>query len=308
MKSFAFSHRPTAAGPAPRPGFTLVELVVVIVIVLILLGLILPASRTMWNERKVSEAENALQGLLMVARADALKAGGIETGLLFYVDERGTQRVVSIRRAETTEPYMQHVFVVAESRVQEFPKPMRVVPRWVAVEDPANPLVSYGAPELANEDFFALPGGVNQAQRHRNFFTMVYSSAGHLLVRRDVLIQDADVDGDMVGDVTGLPVRYQNADPPKATVKEYWRQDDTKWPLDHPPAAQGVLYLLADDNDVALNVPSVDGLLVYDDALFTGLDDAEDQRAFLLRSAKPYYVSRLTGAVIEGPIGEGPTS
>ena len=58
-----------------------------------------------------------------------------------------------------------------------------------------------------------------------------------------------------------------------------------------------------DDDKVALNFASVDGLLVYDDSLLAGIP-ATEQRTVLLRTAQPLYVSRWTGVVIRGPVGE----
>lgn len=312
MTTFACARRftawPSKRRQAGRRGaFTMIELIVVMVIILIILGLVLPAARDMWNERRLSQAENTLQGLLMSARANALKAGGVETGMLFYIDNRGVQRIVSIRRVDSAEPRMQNVFVATEDRTHDMPPPMRVVPRAV-VDNAGDPFVTYSDEELANQDFFDPPGAVNQAQRHRNFFTMIYTSHGNLTVRRDVLIQDVDVDEDKIGDVTGLGVHYAPGDPPEPTVEEYWKQDDTKARIDPTAANRGVLYLVADADDVAYNFPSVDGLMVYDDSLLTGLDTAAERREFLLRSGQPFYVNRLTGTVIKGPVGESPTS
>jgi hypothetical protein len=62
--------------------------------------------------------------------------------------------------------------------------------------------------------------------------------------------------------------------------------------------------LIADSDGTALNFPSVDGLLVYDESLFAGAGDAKDKRKFLIESGLPFYVHRFTGVVIRGPVGE----
>ena len=60
------------------------------------------------------------------------------------------------------------------------------------------------------------------------------------------------------------------------------------------------------EKTVALNFPSVDGLLVYDDQLFSELD-LSGKQPFLLRVGRPIYVSRMVGAIIRGSIGESQT-
>ena len=70
-----------------------------------------------------------------------------------------------------------------------------------------------------------------------------------------------------------------------------------------------MLPLLVVDNTnankpVAINFPSVDGLLVYDDSLFNEFDVDKDKRDFLFRTSQPIYVNRLTGSVVRGPVGE----
>lgn len=321
-----------AATPSPRFGFTLVEMVVVVAIVLIILGVALPAASALWNDRKVAAAEGTIQGLLMTTRARAMQADGAETGFLAFVDSQGVQRLVSIAHTDpiarlnpaelaTLAPAdvrvlrraYQNVFEITANPDQLLPVPMRVVPRYV-VDNPAAgaaPTTFFDDAELANSDFEKLPVGGNQAQRHRNFFTMVFSTDGQLVVRRDVLIQDTDLierreAGVGRGDRTGLLV---GPGPPAAvaTTNEYYDADsDIPIPID--PTNVEIPFLVRDDpaSDVAMNFPTVDGLLVYDDSLFNGLSTAAQKREYMLRAARPLYVSRWTGAVIRGPIGETP--
>ena len=314
-------------GSAARTcSFTLIEMIVVVAIVVILVALILPAANTMWEERKLADAETTIQGMLQTSRAKALQASGVETGMFFFVDNGGVQHIVPIKQGPGEQdlenlgnPAWENVFRVVPGRVYSLPAPMRVVPRYVVEEDPddEHPARVFSEEELARNDFRTLPpdGEVNNAQRHRNFFTMVFSNDGELVVWRDVLIQDADHDGDGEGDTSGLHVDYR-LDPPKAPeVYQYYPQNKSNTPklidptINVEPPDERKIPLLVNDVDsdhaeVAINFPSVDGLLVYNDALLNGIDTASEKRAFLLRTARPFYVNRNTGAVIRGPLGE----
>ena len=290
--------------------------------------------------RDIAQAENTIRGLLMTARANAMRASGVESGLLFYVDRNGTQRVVSIEQDEAgvlecirachqeagadvcrngCDAAWENVFRVTRERQLRLPKPMRAVPRYVVdTEQGAGADTEFfSAEELANNAFNPSDESIeaDEAQRHRNYFTMVYSGNGRLLVRRDVLIRDDgrddDEDGDTFGDLTGMLVGYDHsADEPN--VRTYYSQDDNEpVPIDPTPGvsaneARAVPFLVFDERDkVAINFPSVDGLLVYDDSLFNDVDSDEDKkRDYLLSTAQPFYVSRLSGAVIRGPRGE----
>jgi type II secretory pathway pseudopilin PulG len=311
-------------------------MLLVMTIVVIMLTLVLPAAQDMWEQRKVSDAQNTIRGLLMTGRARALRPGGEESGLLFYVDNRGTQRVVSIEQDATgnsdckaaciennegdvcrnsCDAAWENVFRVTEDRQHRLPSPMRAVPRYV-IESKGDNTEIFSAEELANNIFDpATSDGIefDQAQRHRNYFTMIYSSDGRLLVRRDVLIRDDDLNStnndDRFGDLTGMTVGYDYAGN-AADVLLFYSQDDNN-PIsidssDLPTSnLKAVPFLVIDvDDDVAVNFPSVDGLLVYDDALFNNLESDLDKRAFLLETAQPFYVSRMSGAVIRGPVGE----
>ncbi len=297
------------AGPIARtdksPGFTLIEMVVVVAVVLVILGLVLPAASTLWGQRKMAQAENAIQGLLMTSRVKALQADGVETGFLAFVDGEGNQHLVTIEqhRDNMHDPAWQNVFVITDDPDQILPTPMRAVPRYVA-DDPSvdrKKWEEFSGLELANNDFYD-PAG-DQTQRHRNFFTLVFSTDGQLLQARDVLIQDADAEGDRFGDRTGLRVGPGGSDPP--TTVEFYPRDGGK-PKDIDPTgnAAPIPFLVTDDDkDVAINFPSIDGLLVYDDSLFNDLTVPE-KRSFVLQRGHPLYVSRWTGAVIRGPVGE----
>ena len=180
-------------------AFTLIEMVVVITIILIIVGLVLPAASTLWGERKLAQTVNAVQGLLMTSRADATATDGVESGFLSFVDDDGTQHLVAIEQSRENIANLawQNVFVISDDPDQLLPAPMRVVPRYV-VEEPGAPPdpETFSGLELANNDFRDKPDDVDEPQRHRNFFTVVFTTDGHLLVNRDVLIYDVDADRD----------------------------------------------------------------------------------------------------------------
>jgi prepilin-type N-terminal cleavage/methylation domain-containing protein len=298
-------------------GFTLVEMVIVVAVVLLILGIVLPAASTLWKQRRISEAQNTIGGTLMTARAKAMENDFGDSGLLFYLDDAGVQRIAAINQdavraanPDTREAWA-NVFNILPERTYTMPVPMRVVPRYAVYDENTEPdkFNRFDPDELAHNDFTTLPtaGERDQAQRHRNFFTMIYSSDGQLRVRRDVLIRDADVDADQNpgGDATGLGVG--GAGTPPAPVSKYYDQANVAQNID-PKGVEKIDSLVSDtgNRDVALNFPSVDGLLVYDESLFAAAGDAAAKRKYLLESAQPFYVHRLTGAVVRGPVAKAP--
>ncbi|MHC5110315.1 MAG: pilus assembly FimT family protein [Planctomycetota bacterium] len=304
-----------AVGRRRTGAFTLIEMIIVVGVMVVILGITIPAVTTIWEERKVAEAQNTIQGLLTVARARAVRPDTFDSGLFFYLDADGVQRIQPIVQARPDDVAWQHVFKVTGERDYALPKPIRAVPRYVVDKETSeNAYQAFRAEELANEVFFDPPGSVNAeiGQRHRNFFALVYSGDGHLRVNRDVVIQDEDTFEDAVraGDTTGLTVGVSVSNP---LVSDYWpREGAMPVPLD-PRAgggAQGVPDLITDAEGNAINFPSVDGLLIYDDDGFqdAGFGDAaaDIKRDYLLRSGIPFYINRLTGTVIRGPVGEVP--
>lgn len=304
----------------PRRAFTLVEMVIVVAVVLLIIGIVLPAASTLWKERRIAEAQNTISGMLMTTRAKAMQNNFGDSGLFFYLDEAGVQRIAAINQdAKTaanpdTLKAWADVFNILPERTYALPVPMRVVPRYAVEDDATSPGAQsfqlFNVEELANNDFNTLPGGADQAQRHRNFFTMIYSSDGQLRVRRDVLIRDVDSDGPdseskQYGSITGLQV--------EDAIPNYYRRDPTAGPKETIDLARGLtteeielIDVVVDPQDAstAISFPSVDGLLVYDESLFAEAGAPTDKRKFLLDSALPFYVHRLTGAVVRGPTGE----
>ncbi len=306
--------RPNRVGLGARAGrpvaaFTLVELVVVIAIMIVVLSMTVPAVTSLWGQRKLSEAENTIQGLLMTTRTLAIQSAGVDSGLFFYVDRDGAQRVRSIEQANPGNILWRDVFHITRDRGFSMPAPFRVVPRYVVDEEGAdNRSIAFAAKELANERFLDPDSELNAdiGQRHRNFFALVFSGDGQLRLRRNVLIQDPDsVDDDLpAGDLTGLRVGG-GTDP---VVERYWPQAGDAAPIDLLNLRRGVADLVSDQDGIAINFPSIDGLIVYDDAVFkqSGFGDSgpEQKRANLLRFGQPFYINRWTGAVTRGPVGE----
>ncbi len=313
-------------GYRKRAGFTLVEMVVVIGIVLIIMGIALPSVNTMWAQHRENDANNGISGMLMSTRAKAIQADRGEVGLFFYLDSKGVQQIALITRDPRIEtdptatpptiapnwrvdPDWRDVFTVAEDSGRALLAPMRVVPRYVVeADDPAKQSTTFSPIELGNEDFDnALALVIDSARRHRNYFTIIFSENGQLKVDGDVLIRDPDAESDNVGDITGLTVSDE--------VATYYEKNSTDSPLGLvdwvaiDPAANAPLVDVivgADDLKVAVNFPGVDGVMVYDDSgLQTGGNDA-DKRQTLLETARPYYIHRLSGSVIRGPVGEVP--
>jgi hypothetical protein len=322
-------------------------MVVVIAVILVLVGLVLPAASTMWNQRKIAEAHNTIQGVLRTTRAKAAQGQRGDMGVLFFVDDKGIQRLATIARnpfdPDNPPPAMQDpatlqfipgadwqtnlnwrdVFTVTPERPQSLPPGMRVVPQYALVDETAAQQAGLAKheffldAELANQDFANLPAMGDQAQRHRNYFAVIFAADGRLITDRDILVRDTDLDpssaaapplaGDPAnpayhgyGDGTGLLVA-PTATPP---VKFYATNGTpTAFPSpEYPPADS--LVIDPGDAATALSFVPVDGLMVYDDSLFREAATDAEKRATLLDTGQPFYVHHLTGAIVKGPTGE----
>jgi hypothetical protein len=320
-------------------------MVVVVAIITILVALVVPAAATLWNQRKLADAENTIQGLLMNARAKAV-AAGTKHGLFFFVDGEGVQQVRLIRQVDVvdlarrdllgldpkdtwnyvsaTAGYrltLENVYEIAEGRSGSIPAPIRASPRYIVAPTGPENWDFFSDPEVGNNTFASLSGGTDNAQRHRNYFTLVFGTEGQLLVREPVLIIDQnkvnraarfeDNPEIGIGDITGLPVGDNSTnpkDPYEPTVDEFYPDQDPGQPPEcidpDRTRCQKVSLLIVDDKNVAINFPSVDGVLVYDDSLFVQFPTDKDKRAYLERTGQPMYVSRHTGTVLRGPVGD----
>lgn len=328
-------------------GFTLVEMVVVIAIVILLTGLVVPAATQIWRDRKIADAQNVITGMLMTARARAIQSGGAETGLFFFVDDQGVQRVAPITqnpndpaeseankliRGWESDGRWSNVFTVLRGRTFTLPAPMRVVPLY-AICDPQNDTTELCMPkdndddkpykfsddELVNPTLGRLPIGAgsgqnaNTAQAHRNNFTLVFSPNGEMIIGRDVLIRDIDdekeaegVSDDAKGVVTGLTVKGATAEQQSPVVSHFYDNEPNspKIPLQATGPTLFPTWLVVDSTDTAFNFPSIDGLLVYDDSLFNEAGSPVEKRKYLKDFGMPFYINRITGAVVRGPVGE----
>jgi type II secretory pathway pseudopilin PulG len=296
-------------------------LIVVITIIGILSALVVPGASSLWSQRNEAASANLIRGLLQSVRTQAIRFG--ERGLFFYVDSDGTQRIAIIEsdpsRGGTnardqvdcsniseppncvTEVDAVNRFHVVDQQVYSVPAPFRVAPSWALtpIPPPANAPFNSDSraawpTQLANERFLFDARGRETPQYHRSYFTVVYDSSGQLVVGRDVLIHDVDVDrkldgfGNRSGDRTQLVV---------ANPARWWDQTGNDVPL-----GGNLFDIVVLDDGKAANFTSVDGLVVYDDADIEGLDGASI-RAVMDRDGQSLYMSRYTGEVILGPKG-----
>ncbi|NOX57633.1 MAG: prepilin-type N-terminal cleavage/methylation domain-containing protein [Planctomycetes bacterium] len=298
-------------------SFTLIELIVVISIIGILTALVVPGAAGLWSQRNEAASANMIRGLLQSVRTQAIRFG--ERGLFFYVDRDGVQRIAFIEsdpsRGGTTprdqfdcsaasqplncvtEAGAVNRFHVMNNKVYTVPTPFRIAPSWALtpvsppgpVPFPLNPSSSSAWPQqLQNQRFPIDTRGPDTPQYHRNFFTIVFDSAGQLIVGRPMLIHDTDADDNGIGDRSRLGV---------FDVVRWWDNAGVRQDVD------GRLFdiVMLDDTHAA-NFTSVDGLVVYDDSEVEGLAGGSIQ-SVMLSDGQSLYVSRYTGEVIFGPKG-----
>jgi prepilin-type N-terminal cleavage/methylation domain-containing protein len=89
--------RGSRVGVAPRPGFTLVELIVVIIILAVMAGVIVPRTLNVGSRQADVEARAAQQLLTLAAERDTLS---VEPQAIEYDDASGELRLL-VRRAGT---------------------------------------------------------------------------------------------------------------------------------------------------------------------------------------------------------------
>jgi prepilin-type N-terminal cleavage/methylation domain-containing protein len=320
---FSISHFPFR----PRGAFTLVELLVVVAIIVLILGIVGPAVTSMWNQRLESQAQIVVAGALQSVQMQARTRG--ERGLFFYLD--GDVQKIAVIESTTRlydssnstnpwivtsppppspppaptqppEPYiLADCFDVSAGFVYRVPSPYRVMPRGVVeTNTTGNERYTWNDIEVNHEDVFTSPASPAAGnQRHRNFFSVVFGPDGRLRVGRDVLVHDPE-------NRTGL--LRQNR------VAKYY--DSVGNPVDFPTRWDGKAtkpdgLVATPTTPVALNFPGVDGVLVYDESLFKELPLAgkagageQDRRTWAARKGQPYYINRMSGELVRGPVGE----
>jgi hypothetical protein len=102
------------------------------------------------------------------------------------------------------------------------------------------------------------------------------------------------------------------------TAEQYYRQDGTRAPLldtSQPGSGFPLTHMVAYDDGVVANVPSAEGLVVYNDSVVEDLDgrsaDAtRGQQAglilagHLLRESRTVFINRQTGDITVGEKGQ----
>jgi prepilin-type N-terminal cleavage/methylation domain-containing protein len=341
LKTIMHQYTPTQHDPR-RTAFTLVELIVVISIISVLAAITLPSMSRIWEERNLSDTRNKIAGLMRTASVKA--TGDRERGWFFYIDpETNKQRIAPIvstfgdRYEPDNLPKLAqdavNVFKIDEGTIHTIGAPYRVAPRSIfdefRLDNPAFLLsanLRWSPDEIANENYKTDVDSPIDAQRHRNFFTVIFSADGRLRVDRPVLIQDTVLgnDGswgssddedesseDRVGDIIGLEVH-------EAVHWSGLRSAECDAVSSMPPCQLTIIdpenmdlvTEMGSGNPTAINFPSVDGLAIYNDAQFQEQPTEEDKLTFIRRTAVPLFISRQTGTIIDGPVGESekPTS
>ncbi|MFH0983295.1 MAG: prepilin-type N-terminal cleavage/methylation domain-containing protein [Planctomycetota bacterium] len=313
------------------PAFTLVEMLTVVVIIALLLAMTLPGFVRVWEERKGAAVQTTLHGVLTSTRAKALHRS--EQGLFFYVDPvTGHQMIVPIvpdppnddpqspeyqRDCSLTPPdpitscitdlMTENRFRVVEGDVYELPPPIRVAPREIVDQ------VLWTEAELAHDRYNQAPSGGWPAPhawpRHRNFFTVIFGPDGKLLVGREVIIHDIalrQTSGQPFPEPTGYRTKLRTGDPTDYYTNNPASGTETaKLDAAGSKSLYDIIFELGTLN--AINFPSVDGVLVYDESALADTPYQAGQsfkREYLLKNGQPIYVSPLTGEIVEGPKGE----
>ncbi len=305
-------------------GFTLTEMVIVVAIIVVLISIVLPSVSRMWDSRKIADAQSTVRNALTLAKRYALEPDGTETGVLFVLDGSGSQRLYIIHQEAQPIPAGTPTALIASETARanrsssnrfvlgeesyELPVPFRVLPRYV-VEDEGDysselRYKAFNEEELASDTFpDSTASQWQEPQRHRNYFTMIFSTEGQLELGRDVLIHDAPGVGSQnppTGERTGLPV--------SAAVAKYFLRHSQNGANSVELDPEGTGYelrdVIADSNDVAINFVSVDGLILYDNDAFSQILNMTAKREMLIETGIPYYVVGPSSAVVAGPIGE----
>jgi type II secretory pathway pseudopilin PulG len=311
-----------------RGAFSLIELVVTLGVLTILLGITLPAVSSMLEGKNRAQIQNTVRGILRSARVRALNSR--ETGLFFFLDG-DVQKAVFIEAepvdktdadgdgvpdqdVNVTDQAAADRFRVLPEEVFVFPPPFRVTPLDVLQKEDDNPTADYiwDDIELATERPSTRADGdlrynVEGPRYHRNFCTIIFDAQGKLVVGRSVLIHDAPAPSTPPAKVFGLTTGLRLEPASKYQPQGNGPPNVAAVDLDTgSPGADVADLVFSKENGagqpIALNFPSVDGVLLYDDSLFKELPG--ERREFIARTGQPMYISRQTGRVIAGPVGE----
>jgi prepilin-type N-terminal cleavage/methylation domain-containing protein len=317
---------------ASRKGFTLIELVVVIGVISLLVAISLPSVSGLITDSNRAGAVNTIKGLIKSARARA--TNNVESGLFFFL-ENGVQKIVFIEaypadftdsnndpsddpdlnfdgsNAPIVEWDAADRFRIAADQVYRIPRPYRFAP--LAVLDDPEATGDWTDRELSNDvydDWAFLNDNdpsteADGSENHRNFFTILFGSDGRLIVGRTVFISDMPDAEDIIelaqdgasGKVTRLFVN---------NCRNFQDVEGDQGNFSNGVGLPHVVFSSdgSNNNRVALNFPSVDGALLYDDEIFQNTsEDAGARRTFLTDAGRPFFISPLSGAVIAGDVG-----
>ena len=295
---------PTAAGKllASRNSFTIIELVVVLTIIALLMTVVLPGISDMWEQRKIASAHNTLIGAINLAKMTALEKR-TESGLFFALDE-DVQRIYPIESAQDPDnrAETQYTFKAVDGKVITMPKPMRAAPlnvfeRGTGLFGMALDVATWSPNEIANDDYRDRDTTLSYLkgpQRHRNFFTLIFSSEGELIVNRDVIVQDT-----WEATFTSQTFPTGGAPGPKTGLIVH---DTLKMPLynttdDDVPVDTEYAIVDSQSNPDAVNFKSVNGVVLYNEDVLKMQGDMTLQLKYMHERTRPLFVHPITGTI-----------
>jgi len=277
-----FSLQPSASRRPSRPAFTLVELLVVIGIIILVLAIAVPAVGPMLASNEQAALVNTINGMLVKAQARASnERSGLRLERAYATNDQG---LMVDRDGDTPDDgaafdgpiWLDHQqvrivtynphgndFAFRQAKGTEpFPLPEGA---WVAPSYVLDPAIM---PSLAEDDLtYRYDPGVSWRELNRmDTFYVMFENGGELISAPGSL--NTYLDARQHEDAL-VRVFSGNPTDPNGSV----------WP------------------------PSTLSLLVYDRSEFNEIDpdDSVGRRAYLAANARPIYINRATGALIEEP-------